>query len=376
MSFAQTLGLILAEDVHAREPLPPFPASTVDGYALRAEEGDAWRQVVDEQRVGQPASRKLHPGEAIWVATGAVIPEGANAVVEVEYTDREGNRVRPRYLPSPGHNIRPVGYDIQAGERVLSRGTRIGPAEVGILASINSMQVRVHPRPRVAVISTGDEIVPPGSPLSPGKIRDSNRYTLLTAVQAHGGVPVDGGTQPDVPQTLRAALEHALAQADMVITCGGVSMGNRDYMKTLLADLGHIHFGRMRVKPGKPATFATVEGKPVFALPGNPVSALVGFYLYALLAIRVLAGEPNWQHPWTSVRLAHPIYRTPGREEFQRARLYREGKTWWAKTTGEQASSRLLSFIDANALIRLPAEKDFIPQGTEVPALLLEPLKR
>ncbi len=371
MPFQRTPGLVLAESIRAREPFPPFPASTVDGYALRSAEGDAWRTIVGEQRIGTPAQRPLQPGEAVWVATGAVVPEGADAVVEVEASLREGSRMRPRYVPTPGHNIRPVGFDIRGDEEVLLRGTRIGPAEVGVLATVNALRVRVHPRPRVAVISTGDELVPPGTPLSPGKIRESNRYTLLAAVELYGGEAVDRGSHPDEPSRLRAALIDAVASADMVVTCGGVSMGNRDYLKTLLAELGHIHFGRVRVKPGKPATFATVQGTPVFSLPGNPVSALVGFYLYVLPAMRILGGTPGWEHPWTPVRLAHPIRREPGRVEFQRARLRREGGTWWAETTGEQASSRLLSFVGADALIRLPAEGDIIPQGTEVPAFLL-----
>ncbi|NPA91671.1 MAG: molybdopterin molybdotransferase MoeA [Chloroflexi bacterium] len=371
--FQESLGHVLAEDVRAEEPLPPFRAAVVDGYALRAEDRDAWREVVGEQRVGRATEAEVGPGEAMWVATGAPVPPGADAVVEVERTEEQGTRIRPLYTPTPGLNIRPVGYDIAAGEQVLHKGQRIDPAALGILASVNALHVRVYPRPRVGVLSTGDEVVEPGHPLRPGQIRDSNRYTLLAAVQTAGGIPVDLGTRPDEVEALEDALEQGLRETDMVITCGGVSMGNRDYMKDILAQWGTIHFGRLRVKPGKPATFATVAGKPVFALPGNPVSALVAFYLYVLPALHILAGDTTWVHPQVRVKLAHPIHREPGRVEFQRARLRREGGVLWAEVTGKQASSRLLSMVSADALIRLEADWEEIPAGTEVPAILLNP---
>lgn len=367
--FSEADGLIVAEDVVATEDLPPFPASVVDGYALRAGDGRAPRRVVGEVSAGEMVARPLAPGEAMWITTGAPLPEGADAVVKVEDTVSEDDRVIPRVEVHPGDNVRPVGHDISRGSVILSRGTRVGPAEVGVLAAANILQVTAYPPPRVAIMSTGDELREPGEPLAPGQIYDSNRYTLMVAVREAGGIPVDLGSVPDDEVALRAALARGLDAADMVLSTGGVSMGSRDWLKSILADLGTIHFGRVRVKPGKPITFATVEGKPVFGLPGNPVSALVGFYLYVMPALRTLAGEVEWEWPRVRVRLAHDVKSEKGRVEFQRARVEHRADGLWATVTGVQSSSRLLSMVGADVLIRLEADWTHVPAGTEVEAI-------
>lgn len=372
--FTEALGLILAEDVVAADDVPPFPASVVDGYALRAVDGRHPRRVVGEQTAGVIGQVKVGAGEAAWVTTGAPLPEGADAVVKVEETVRDGDYIVPQVMPRPGDHVRPVGHDIARGQRVLSRGMRLGAAEIGVLATVNAVAVPVYPRPRVAVMSTGDELTEPGEPLPPGHIRDSNRYTLMAAVRQAGGVPVDLGAVPDEEEALQAALHRGLQEADMVLSTGGVSMGSRDLLKSLLVAMGTVHFGRVRVKPGKPVTFATVEEVPVFALPGNPVSALVCFYLYVEPAIAILQGDVNWHRPRVRVTLAHDIVREPGRVEFQRARVWREENTLYARTTGVQASSRLLSMVEADVLIRLEAEWQHVLAGTEVEALVLHPL--
>lgn len=369
--FHRALGLVLAQDVVAPEDLPPFPASVVDGYALRAVDGRRPRRAVGEVTAGKTTTRALGPGEAMWITTGAPLPPGADAVVKVEDTTEQDGLVVPQVDVQPGDNVRPVGHDIRKGEMVLARGMRVGPAEVGVLAAANILEVKVYPRPRVAVMSTGDELRRPGEPLAPGQIRDSNRYTLMAAVQQAGGIPEDLGPVPDEEEALRAALARGLARADMVISSGGVSMGSRDWLKTILADLGTVHIGRVRVKPGKPLTFATVEGKPVFALPGNPVSALVGFYLYVLLALHILGGEPGWTHPRARVRLVHDVRSEKGRLEFQRARVDARADGLWATVTGVQSSSRLLSMVGADVLLRLEADWTHIPAGTEVEALVI-----
>lgn len=366
VTFTQALGHILAEDVIAGESLPPFPASVVDGYAVRAEDGRAPRRVVGEVTAGLTPRRPIGPGETVWITTGAPIPEGANAVIKVEETEKRDGSIVPLVDVRPGDNVRPVGHDIRAGEVVLRRGTHLHPAEVGVLAAVNALQVQVYPRPRVAVMSTGDELREPGVPLAPGQIRDSNRYTLMAAVQEAGGTPIDLGTVPDEAPALRAALERGLDEADVVISSGGVSMGSRDWLKTILAQMGTVHFGRVRVKPGKPITFATVKGKPVFALPGNPVSALVGFYLYVEPALHILAGDTEWERPRVRVRLAHDVRSERGRLEFQRARLEARNDGLWARVTGVQSSSRLLSMVGADVLLRLEADWEYVPAGTEV----------
>lgn len=372
--FTEALGCILAQDVVATEDLPSFPASVVDGYALRAADGQHPRHIRGSQTAGYVADVRVEPGDAVWVTTGAPIPPGADAVVKVEETEEVNGRVVPKVAVRSGDNIRPVGHDLRRGERILARGDLVGPAEIGLLAAVNALRVQVVPRPRVAVMSTGDELREPGIPLAPGQIRDSNRYTLMAAVQVAGGIPIDLGPVRDVEADLSRALDRGLADADAVVTSGGVSMGNLDLLKPILAARGQVHFGRVRVKPGKPVTFATVSDKPVFALPGNPVSALVSFHLYVAPALRILAGDVKWQQPRVRVRLAHAVHRTPGRVEFQRARVWRDGKTLWARTTGVQSSSRLASMAGADVLLRLEADVSVVPAGTEVTALLLTPV--
>ena len=374
VSFQAALGHVLAEDIVATDHLPPFPASVVDGYAMRAADGDLPRRIVAEQTAGQELNLVLAVGEAVWVTTGAPIPKGADVVVKVEETERVDGKVRPLVPLQEGANIRPVGYDIHKGQRVLTRGTLLGPAEVGVLAAVDALEVRVYPRPRVAVFSTGDELVEPGLPLAPGKIRDSNRYALMAAVKAYGGIPLDLGQVRDEEELLEAALDRGLAEGDMIISSGGVSMGNKDLLKALLARRGDIHFGRVRAKPGKPVTFATVEEKPVFALPGNPVSALVAFHLYVIPALRLRAGELQWQRAWVRVRLGHDVRRSPGRVEFQRAHVQAQDSVLWAYTTGLQASSRLVSMVGADVLLRMEADWEYIPQGTELRAMILAPV--
>ncbi len=372
-SFRDALGHILAEDIIAPDHLPPFPASVVDGYAMRVADGHMPRILVGEQTAGQQLNLTLGPGKAIWVTTGAPIPDGADTVVKLEDTEKSNNHVVPKISPRTGSNIRPVGYDIHKGERVLERGIRLGPAEVGVLATVNALNVRVYPRPRVAIFSTGDELIEPGTPLTPGKIRDSNRHTLIAAVRAFGGIPIDLGQVHDEIDKLSVTLKQGLAQADMIISSGGVSMGSKDLLKTLLSRHGTIYFGRVRVKPGKPVTFALVDETPVFALPGNPVSALVAFYLYVVPALRMRGGDVYWQRAWVRVRLGQDIHHTPGRVEFQRARVRTEEGVLWAYTTGVQASSRLLSMVHADVLLRLEADWEDVPKGTELRAMVLAP---
>jgi len=374
--FREALGHILAEDVVAGEDLPPFAASVVDGYALRVADGQKPRRVSGAQTAGRVAGLRVGEGEAVWITTGAPIPEGADAVIKVEETEVREGYITPKVPVKTGENIRPIGHDIRCGERVLQSGMMIGAPEVGLLAAVNALQVAVYPRPRVAVLSTGDEVREPGTPLAPGQIRDSNRYALMAAVELAGGIPVDFGLVPDTEADLGRALARAVAETDMVITSGGVSMGNLDLLKPLLARMGQIHFGRVKVKPGKPVTFATVEDTPIFALPGNPVSALVSFHLYVVQALRILAGEKEWRRPTIRVRLAHTIERRPGRVEFQRARVWREGDTLWAETTGVQSSSRLTSMSGADVLIRLEADVARMEEGSTVPALVLAPAPR
>ncbi len=380
LPLEQALGHVLAEDVRAREPLPPFPASVKDGYAVVAADGPGEYPVVGQVAAGQVADFRLQPGTVAYITTGAPLPPGADAVVMVEETDPlpsqdEIPRVRIRARVRPGDDVRPVGVDVAAGQQVLAAGERLGPAEIGLLATVGAAQVTVHPRPRVAVLSTGDELVSPERALGPGQIRDSNRPMLLAAIAQHGGIPMDLGIARDDQADLERHVQQGLAQADILLSSGGVSMGDLDLIKPLLEHSGTVHFGRVRMKPGKPVTFATAEvqgrRRLIFGLPGNPVSSLVTFYLFGVPAMRRLAGWPDPHLRRVHARLAQPLRLDPHRPEYHRATLHwdPEGRAFVAVSTGSQASSRLLSMRSANALLELPQQEGELPAGSWVSAL-------
>jgi molybdenum cofactor synthesis domain-containing protein len=375
--FLDALELVLAEDVYADEPMPPFAASAVDGYAVIAADDSPTREVIGEQAAGRVTDVRVVPGTAVRVMTGAPIPPGADAVVMLENTVEEaGSRIRLTAAVTAGDNVRPIGQDLAAGQRVLTAGAVLGAAEIGLLATVGRVEVAVYPRPRVAVMSTGDELVAPGSRLEPGQIRDSNRFSMLCAVREAGGQPLDYGCIPDRADAVAEALDRALRQADAVVTSGGVSMGQLDLVKPFLAERGTLHFGRVRTKPGKPVTFATVDGVPVFAMPGFPVSALVSFEIYVRPALLKMAGQTRWQRPRRQVTLEHAVEHETGRTEFQRAVVTRHADGWHtARTTGFQGSGRLLSMVGANALLVLPADQARFPGGSSVEAWLTGPVR-
>ncbi|MGQ9467179.1 MAG: molybdopterin molybdotransferase MoeA [Anaerolineae bacterium] len=364
-------GRVLAEEIRAETDHPPFAASTVDGWAVVAGDESPQRRILSgEGRAGAMPTVTVVPGTAARVMTGAPIPPGANAVVMMEDSVVEGDSVRFTCAVRPGENIRPAGSDLAAGQVVLTAGTVLGPAEVGLLATAGRFEIWAYPPPRVAVLSTGDEVVEPWATPGPAQIRDSNRYALMAAVREAGGEPISLGIIPDRPEALREKIETALDQADVLITSGGVSEGERDHIGPLLAELGTVYFNRVRQKPGKPFTFATVRGKPCFALPGNPVSALVSFELYVRPALRRMAGHTRLRRPEMPVRLRHSVQPDPVRTEFMRAVVERGENGWWARTTGSQASSRLLSMRGADALLRIPAGHP-LPEGATVTAILI-----
>ncbi len=371
MKLAELEGHVLAEEVVAEEDVPPFPASRVDGWAVLAEDDSTPRRVLPGAgTAGRVPVAQVSPGTAARVMTGAPLPAGADAVVMVEDSAEQEGWVRFSRPARPGDGVRPAGSDLAAGQVVLAAGTPLGPAEIGLLAAVGRTTVRVHPRPRVAIFSTGDELVEPGERPGPGQIRDSNRYALAAAVRRAGGEPLLLGIAPDDRAGQRALILHALEQADVLVTSGGVSMGSRDLIGPLLAELGTVHFDRVRQKPGKPFTFATVQAGFCFGLPGNPVSSLVAFELYVRPALRRMAGHRLLWRPEIEVCLRHPVTPDPVRVTFQRAVVEREGERQWVRTTGSQASSRLLSMAGADALLRLPAGPT-LTAGTTVTAILI-----
>ena len=378
VGFHESLGRVLAEDVYAAEPMPPFYASAMDGFAVVADDPLEWRQIVGDQWAGPAEALAVLPGRAVRITTGAPMPPGADAVVPVENSQEVGGQVRFDRAVKPGDNVRPVGEDIAAGQCVLSTGTVIGPAEIGLLASMNRLHVPVYRRPIVAVLSTGNEIVEPGASIAPGQIRDSNRYAIMSSVVQAGGVPLSLGIVPDDEAALRAAFRTGLEQADVFISSGGVSMGERDLSRVLIEEWGTVHFGQVKQKPGRPTVFATVDRSElpqrrlIFGLPGFPVASLVSFENLVRPALRQMAGHLYFLRPTVKSRLTHSIRRKGNRIEFQRARIeWRDGE-WYATAAGRQTSGRLLSLVRANALLRLPIGVTQLETGDIVTAIRID----
>jgi molybdenum cofactor synthesis domain-containing protein len=376
MPLREASWRILARDLVASEDHPPFPAATMDGYAVLAEDPSPWREIVGRQTAGSVEAIEVGLGTAAWITTGAPVPPGATAVVPVEATElADGHVVIHRERIDPGENIRPVGVDLARGTLALAAGSALGPAEIGLAAGLGIDPIAVTRRPRVSVLSTGDELVEPGDALRPGQIRDSNRFSLIAALQEIGAEVVWAGRGPDEASALRAALLQRIAESDVVLTSGGVSMGDLDLVKPLLAELAEVHFRRVFMKPGKPFNFATAGETLIFSLPGNPVSALVSFEVFLRPALLTMLGAKEIDRPRVRVALDHPA-RPSDRIEFQRAVVTaRASGVLTAATTGPQASSRLASLIGANALVIIPPGTEPLPAGTEVEAIMIGPLR-
>jgi molybdenum cofactor synthesis domain-containing protein len=365
------VGRVLAEDVYAHEPIPDLPKSAVDGYALIAADGINPRQVLAEITAGASAGLELHAGTAVRIMTGAPVPAGADAVVMVEQTTEDNGILQIQNPVRSGDSIHRIGQDMAQHELVLRQGTRLGSAEIGLLASVGHTQVLLYRRPIVAVLATGDEVFEPHGPAIPGGVRDSNRYALLMAAAEAGCDTISLGIARDDLATQREAIEHGLAQADVLLTSGGVSMGTRDLIKPLLAEIGTVHFGRIAFKPGKPTTFATAGKKLLFGLPGYPVSSLVSFEVFVRPTLRRLQGDAQPERPRSLVTLQDPIRSSPDRPEYQRAVISHERGLLVARTTGSQGSSRMLSLRGANALLHVPAGGQTYQPGDTLEALLL-----
>jgi len=371
VSLERALGRVLAETVGAADDLPPFHASAVDGYAIRAADGAQPRRVLSEIIAGSADSLAVSPGTTVRIMTGAPVPPGADAVIMVEQVvERDGVMTLDGKIRS-GDNINPRGQDVATGQAVLGDGDQLGSAEIGLLAAVGRTRVKVYRRPVVAVLSTGDELIEPDQALRPGTIRDSNRYALLASVREAGGEPLSLGTVRDDEAEQEAQIREGLRQADVVLTSGGVSVGSRDLIKPILGRIGTIHFGRVSFKPGKPTTFATVDGRLVFGLPGNPVSSLVSFEVFGRPALRKMQGHRQVLRTVVQVELEHPVYPSSDRLEYQRAIVRWDRGRLVGAATGAQSSSRLLSMVGANAYFRVDPGTTPIPAGGQISALLL-----
>ncbi|HYA45720.1 MAG TPA: gephyrin-like molybdotransferase Glp [Acidimicrobiales bacterium] len=382
--LAKALGLVLAQPVRAREPVPPFANSSMDGYALRAantagaEARPSRLRVVGMLLAGDdPGGLTVGDGEAVRIMTGAALPPGADAVCMVEQTRSEDGWVLIETSLSPGAHVRLVGEDVAAGEEALPADTRLGPAHIGVLASLGVTAVLAYPRPRVGVISTGDELAEGDSPLKLGKIRDSNRPALLAQLTVDGWGAVDLGKAGDDPQGLTILLQSAVANCDAVVTSGGVSVGDRDIVRVVLEELGggQARWLQVAVKPAKPFAFSTLppNGTPVFGLPGNPVSALVSYELFVRPALRLMAGFSELDRPRVPAVAEADLNRTrDGKLHLARVAVRTgPGGGLLVRPSGGQGSHQLRAMAGADALAILP-DGEGVKAGEAVEIVLLD----
>ena len=370
VALEDALGRVLADAVVSGVEVPPFDASAMDGYAVAA--GPATElDVVGEARAGHPFEGRLEAGGAVRISTGAPVPAGAGAVVPVERTAAaDDGRVRVPET-APGANVRRAGEDVRRGQEVLAGGTEIGPAEAGVVASLGLAAVACARRPRVALVVTGDELTEPGAPLAPGRIYGSNGLALRAQVERAGAEVVARERAADSREATRAAIGQALEQADVVCISGGVSVGHHDHVKGALAELGaEERFWGVALKPGKPTWFGVRERTLVFGLPGNPVSAMVTFQLFALPALRALAGADPQPVRGTAL-LDAAVALSPHREQALRVRLRADADGWHAEPTGPQQSHLLTSMLGAAALALVPRGEGELEAGERVEIELL-----
>jgi molybdopterin molybdotransferase len=376
VAILDTLGLVLDEDVVADRDVPPFRNSAMDGYAVRGSDvasAPSRLTVVGEIAAGHAPDARIRPGEAIRIMTGAPLPDGADTVVRVEDTDNRSDVVTITAATPLGTAVRSAGEDLRRGETVVARGTVLRASEIGLLASVGRARVGVVKRARVAVFSTGDEVVDVDAPLGPGQIRDTNRYSLASAIRAGGADASVRGIVPDSPVALRDALRQASA-ADAIVTSGGVSVGDHDHMKPVMSELGTIDFWAIAIRPGRPLAFGQLrDGErrvPVFGLPGNVVSSLVTFELFVRPALLRMQGRTNVSRPRTRATLVERIDTVPALRVF--ARGIHDAVAGTVRTTGPQGSGILRSLSLANCLIDLPAGRARYEAGEQVDVILTE----
>jgi molybdopterin molybdotransferase len=367
VDIEKALDRVLADEVRAAGDVPPFPCSAMDGYAIKAGPAGRTLQLVGESRAGTPADRELADGEAIRISTGAAVPPGATAVIRQEDTESDGDTVTVTKDAEPGDNVRDAGEDMRQGASVLAAGTTLRAAELGAAVAAGVGDVLVSRKPRVQVLSTGDELRAPGEPLRPGEIHNSNAPMLVALATRCGAAPAPAQRLRDDRDATEQALATALEQSDVTVVSGGVSVGPHDHVKPALAALGVSEvFWGVSLQPGKPTWFGTAGDKLVFGLPGNPVSAFVTFSLFvrpALIALQNATDPPQLD---TEAVLATAVRRNRSREQAIRVRLERLDGTTIALPTGPQASHIVTSLLGADALALIPAGEGDAPAGTRV----------
>ena len=377
----EAVGLPVCEDITAPMDLPSFDNSAMDGYAVyfddvvtASEDHPVHLPVVGEAAAGQTKLFALSPGTAVRIMTGAPVPQGADSVVPVEWTDGGVANVRITRAPTEGQHVRRRGEDVQTGDVLLEDGSLLGPRQLGLLASVGRSQVRARPRPRVVILSTGSELREPGTALGHDSVYDANSYMLAAAARAAGAIAYRVGIVSDDPAEFRDALSDQLVRADLVITSGGVSKGAYDVVKEVLSELGTVSFGEVMMQPGKPQGFGFVgeDATPIITLPGNPVSSYVSFEVFVVPAIRRMMGRLPYRRPMVRALLTRGFSSAPARRQFVRAQFEIDGKGAHVTPVGGHGSHLMGDLAEANALIVVPEDVTAVTAGEQVQVLVLD----
>jgi molybdopterin molybdotransferase len=378
LGIRQSLGRVLAEDIVSSINVPAHDNSAMDGYAVRFSDLQPGETVLEEAGsafAGRVFEGKVGPGQCVRVMTGAVLPAGTDTVVIQEVTRRDENRVVIPAGQKKAQNVRYAGEDLRAGVPVLRKGKALGAADLGLIASLGIGEVAVKRKLRVAFFATGDELASIGAPLKEGEVYDSNRYTLHGMLARLGVDITDLGVVRDDPVLLEKAFRKASSTADVVITTGGVSVGEADFTRELMAKLGEVLFWKIAMRPGRPMAFGRIDNAFLFGLPGNPVAVMVTFYQFVRDALLHLAGRTDeYAIPLLKAKAAEPLRKVPGRTEYQRGILFRDGAEWKVRTTGQQGSGVLRSMSEANCFIVLEHERGKVAAGELVSVQLFEGL--
>ena len=378
LALTEAYGCVAAEDVVATQDLPAFASSAMDGFAVRAADAVGGSpsnpvelKLAGRALIGRRPDATVGGGEAVRIATGAPIPAGADAIVPIENAEIAGDLVRLFQAPARGAHVRPAGEDVQEGQVLVAAGKRLGSPELGLLANAGQSQPIVHPRPRVIVLSTGDELIPPTETPEFGQIRDANAYTLFGALRDVGAMPVLAGIVADDVEAFKETVFSYLIQADAFVSSGGVSVGERDVVKAAFFRRGDVDFYKVAMQPGMPQGFGHVEGKPYWGLPGNPVSVFVSFEVFVRPAILKMMGRTQLTRPEVLATLKKDVAGPKGKLQYARVEVRRGSDGWTAEPTGARGSNLISTVSRANGLAMVPAGTDVAPAGSQVRVMLV-----